>query len=309
MKSIIFYFIIIVYIIGCGASSKMAFEQARWEDTVKGYELFIKDYPESIEAPLAKNRIEELQYTNVKNSGRYSQLEMFLKCYPNSVFKDSVQELLNKFKLLKIDRDTLFDWQLFGLNIDGEPDCICQVNSSIAISDEGKKAFSSLLVRKDKEAQRIFADFFDVVAQLQEAVSKTEFTWELFPDGENDFLLLQKGSLSNSSQGAITVQAPTEFRSKINERVFRTHSDWILGRFSLGGITGKRFFRIDGDLGTLNGNTNTVNCKHVQVLGTFRFPKDTWIPFHAGSEFNNGGVRFDSTGITLLRGTLIRLSK
>jgi len=103
----------------------------------------------------------------------------------------------------------------------------------------------------------------------------------------------------------MTVQAPTEFHSKISERVFRAKSDLILGMFSLDGIAGKSFLRIDGELGTTDGKTNNVSCERVQVLGTIRFPQDTWIPFYGSWELKNGGMRYDSTGITVLRGTWI----
>jgi len=150
MKTISLLTIVVLFLFGCTANTAKYFQWAQQKDTIDEYKSFLEKFPNSPEAPKARIRLEELEYVDAKKTARYSQLERFVNVYPTSSFNDSIKLLMSKFKLLKIDKDTLFNWQSFDLKRDGEPDCICQISSSIAVNDEEKKAFGALLVKMKK---------------------------------------------------------------------------------------------------------------------------------------------------------------
>ena len=79
--TIIIFLNFLIFILGC-SNQKKRWEEAKINNTITSYEEFIKNYPDSPNANLAKQTIEELYWQDALKSHRLIKLNDFQKKYP-----------------------------------------------------------------------------------------------------------------------------------------------------------------------------------------------------------------------------------
>jgi len=72
----------------------MAWEQARSSDSARGYESFLKRYPESLHKAEVQQRLEDISWEQARSSDTTKEYESFLKRYPESLHKAEAQQRL-----------------------------------------------------------------------------------------------------------------------------------------------------------------------------------------------------------------------
>ena len=80
--------------IGC-ASMQTRWNNAKTEDTIEGYQKFLKKYPESDFAEDANQRIENLRFEEALQKDEIVYYENFMKDYPESKFFDQARNKLH----------------------------------------------------------------------------------------------------------------------------------------------------------------------------------------------------------------------
>ena len=90
---IAFFSAIIVF--NC-SSEKRSFERACSENTVAAYENFLKEYPESIFKDSVDYQIEKIYFTEAQNKDSINIYIDFLRRYPDNNFTGEVKKLLEK---------------------------------------------------------------------------------------------------------------------------------------------------------------------------------------------------------------------
>jgi hypothetical protein len=99
MKSLIIGMILlfVASVLGC-ASSKQSWEMTQRQGTVYDYELFIKNFPDSSEAELARKKIIEIQKNNeIKKEKELAELTKF-----NDILKERELRMNENWKHLKL---------------------------------------------------------------------------------------------------------------------------------------------------------------------------------------------------------------
>ena len=88
--TIIIFLNFLIFILGC-SNQKKRWEEAKINNTITSYEEFIKNYPDSPNANLAKQTIEELYWQDALKSHRLIKLNDFQKKYPKSSHANELQ--------------------------------------------------------------------------------------------------------------------------------------------------------------------------------------------------------------------------
>jgi len=100
------YILILIGIIICAGCAKNTYESTIELNTTKGYELYLKNYPESghrIEISLRLKKLYNFQY-NSYNRNNIKSLEGFIKKYPNNPNTEKANIEIAKLKELKYQK-------------------------------------------------------------------------------------------------------------------------------------------------------------------------------------------------------------
>jgi outer membrane protein assembly factor BamD (BamD/ComL family) len=90
---------------------ELNFLQAKVTSTEDAYLRHIKDYPESKYIQNCLKAAEELGYIKLSQNSKIEDLNHFLELYPSTIYKDTIQALLNKRELEKIQDDFNQIWR------------------------------------------------------------------------------------------------------------------------------------------------------------------------------------------------------
>ncbi|MCP3874487.1 MAG: hypothetical protein GY699_15195 [Desulfobacteraceae bacterium] len=101
----------------------LEWEEAKRVDTVKSYKKFLEEHPSGSYASKAtdsivriKEEVELQAYSNVSKSKIRTKLERFLKDYPNSKYRETIQDRLSLFKTKTLSGPLILTYEEFGLN-------------------------------------------------------------------------------------------------------------------------------------------------------------------------------------------------
>jgi hypothetical protein len=91
-----FIIIVLLSLTGCTPDPAREFEIAKTLGTVKGYSLFLTEFPDSKHAEEAMQLLEEAHFNQVKQNIMHEELEAFLIKFPNGKFASEVNILLKQ---------------------------------------------------------------------------------------------------------------------------------------------------------------------------------------------------------------------
>ncbi len=89
-----------------GARHVLEFEITEKKDTWQAYQLFMKDFPDAVQVPIAKERFDRLIYEFKTQSNQLGDLEDFLIEYPTTPYRSEIEQRIFDliWKSLDIDR-------------------------------------------------------------------------------------------------------------------------------------------------------------------------------------------------------------
>jgi hypothetical protein len=86
---------LVLVLVGCHST---AWEQARSTNSAKGYESFLKRYPESVHKAEAQQRLEDISWEQARSNESTWKYQQFLKQFPTSRHAEEAQTRLRVFE-------------------------------------------------------------------------------------------------------------------------------------------------------------------------------------------------------------------
>lgn len=147
----------------------IAFKQAVKENTIEGYNSFIKQYPNSIQLTSAKDKIQEiyrLEYQKVEREKDYKEYSKFISKYPNAPQRHDAELLMYHYAFKKAKSDNRIEaYQSFIKQYPSAP------QREEAVSNMFSVAFNEVKKEKNIAGYEWFIETFPKAPQIKQAIS------------------------------------------------------------------------------------------------------------------------------------------